>query len=142
RRGPRIPPEWLPALTGLAGGALVAMVFGWVPALLVSGAAFLWCRRAMRRGPPPPDPLRLAATWDLLAACLRAGLPVPTAIRAVADQLPPQAANALKESADLLALGADPDTAWSLAVNCPDTAALARGARRAAQSGTALADLV
>jgi Flp pilus assembly protein TadB len=86
--------------------------------------------------------MTVAATWDLLAACLRAGLPVPTAVAAVAGELPAGAAHALRASADLLALGAAPDTAWAPATSCPDTAALARGARRAAQSGTALADLV
>ncbi|MGH3909416.1 MAG: hypothetical protein ACRDRM_01160, partial [Pseudonocardiaceae bacterium] len=31
------------------------------------------------------EPLALAAAWDLLAACLRAGMAVPLAVRAVAD---------------------------------------------------------
>ncbi|WP_232240928.1 type II secretion system F family protein [Kutzneria sp. 744] len=129
RRGPRVPAEWLPVLTGIAGGALAGVVFGWVPALVVSAAAFLWCRRAMRRGPPPPDPSRLAATWDLLAACLRAGLPVPTAIRAVAADAPPGCAEVLLRTADLLALGSDPVQAWAPALAEPATEALARGAR-------------
>jgi Flp pilus assembly protein TadB len=141
RHGPRVPAEWLPALTGIAGGALAGMVFGWVPALVVSVVAFLWCRRAMRRGPPTPDPLRLAATWDLLAACLRAGLPVPTAIRAVASDAPPGCAELLRRTADLLALGSDPVQAWAPALADPATAALARGARRSARSGTALAEV-
>lgn len=113
--------------TGLAVGAVVAVAVAW------------FLRRARR--PPTADPLTVAATWDLLAACLRAGLPVPTAIRAVAGELPAGAAEALRGSAELLGLGADPEKAWAPATNCPDTAALARGARRAAQSGTALADL-
>ncbi|HTI25453.1 MAG TPA: type II secretion system F family protein [Kutzneria sp.] len=141
RRGRRIPPEWLPALIGLVSGALAAMVFGGVPALVVSTAAFLWCRRTMRRGPPPPDPLRLAATWDLLAACLRAGLPVPTAIRAVATDAPPECAEVLCRTAELLALGSDPVQAWAPALAEPATAALARSARRSARSGTALAEV-
>ncbi|MEV6607252.1 type II secretion system F family protein [Kutzneria sp. NPDC051319] len=141
RRGPRVPAEWLPVLTGIAGGALAGVVFGWVPALVVSAAAFLWCRRAVRRGPPPPDPLRLAATWDLLAACLRAGLPVPTAIRAVAADAPPGCAEVLLRTAELLALGSDPVQAWAPALAEPATEALARGARRSARSGTALAEM-
>jgi len=112
---------------GAAAGAMAAVAVWW------------FLRRARR--PPRADPMTVAASWDLLAACLRAGLPVPTAVTAVAGELPTEASRALKESAELLALGADPNTAWAPATNCPDTAALARGARRAAQSGTALADL-
>lgn len=127
-----------------AAGTFTALAAGW-PAGAIAGplvAATVWWFLRRARQPPKPDPMTVAATWDLLAACLRAGLPVPTAITAVADELPAYAAQALKSSADLLALGADPDTAWAPAARCPDTAALARGARRAAQSGTALADLV
>jgi Flp pilus assembly protein TadB len=121
-----------------------AAVAGW-PAGLFAGTAVavtVWWFLRRARQPPRADPLTIAATWDLLAACLRAGLPVPTAVTAVAGELPADAAKALRASADLLALGADPDTAWQPATNCPHTAVLARGARRAAQSGTALADLV
>jgi Flp pilus assembly protein TadB len=138
-RGDRVTRRLLPA----GAGALIAAAVGW-PTGLVAGAVVAvgvaWFLRRARR-PPRADPLTVAATWDLLAACLRAGLPVPTAIRAVAGELPAGAAQALRSSAELLALGADPDKAWAPATSCPDTAALARGARRAAQSGTALADL-
>lgn len=87
---------------------------------------------------PPPEPRKLdgpferAAAWDLLAACLRAGLPVPTAIQAVDI-------TELGQVADLLRLGADPITAWAPALEQPATAALARAARRTARSGAALA---
>lgn len=131
-------------LLPLAAGTLTAITIGG-PTGAITGAAaaaMTWWFLRRTRQPPRTDQLTVAATWDLLAACLNAGLPVPTAITAVVDQLPPHAAKALKESADLLALGADPDTAWSPATSCADTAALARGARRASQSGTALADLV
>lgn len=138
--GARAPNRVLPA----AAGACTAVALGWpggvVAGLVVTVAMWWFLRRA--RQPPRTDPLTVAATWDLLAACLRAGLPVPTAITAVAGELPPDAARALRSSAELLALGADPDTAWAPATGCPDTAALGRGARRAAQSGTPLADLV
>jgi Flp pilus assembly protein TadB len=131
-------------LVVVAAGAVTAAAVGW-PAGVVTGplvAAALWWFLRRARQPPKTDPMTVAAAWDLLAACLRSGLPVPTAITSVASELPPNAAQALRASADLLALGADPATAWSPATNCPDTAALARGARRAARSGTALADLV
>lgn len=80
-----------------------------------------------------------AATWDLLAACLSSGMAVPAAIRAVAADLPERAGQALRDTADLLALGGDPVDAWSVALDCPATAGLARGARRTARSGAALA---
>lgn len=136
-RGPR-------RLLPIAAGTLTALALGGPTGLVVGAMTAVTLRWFLRRArqPPKTDQLTVAATWDLLAACLRAGLPIPTAVTAVADQLPRHAARALKESAELLALGADPDTAWSPATNCPETAALARGARRASQSGTALADLV
>lgn len=87
---------------------------------------------------PPPDevkpdgPFERAASWDLLAACLRAGLPVPTAIQAVEIE-------ELSQVAELLRLGADPVTAWASALDHPSTALLARAARRTARSGAALA---
>jgi Flp pilus assembly protein TadB len=87
------------------------------------------------------DPLRLASCWDLLAACLRGGLPVPLAVQAVAGHLPVLAADALRHTAELLALGADPVAAWAPALAEPLTAELARGARRSARSGAALADV-
>ncbi|SFR15687.1 Type II secretion system (T2SS), protein F [Lentzea waywayandensis] len=80
----------------------------------------------------PDGPFELAAAWDLLAACLKAGLPVPTAIQAVEMK-------ELSQVAELLKLGADPVTAWASALDQPATALLARAARRTARSGAALA---
>jgi Flp pilus assembly protein TadB len=137
RLRPAKPP---PHLLGAVAGVLAAVVAGPLPGVAVAVAVWWFLRRARR--PPKADPMTVAATWDLLAACLRAGLPVPTAMTVVADELPAEPARALRSSAELLALGADPATAWEPAMSCPDTAPMARGARRAAQSGTALADLV
>ncbi|MGW6448998.1 type II secretion system F family protein [Lentzea sp. NPDC055074] len=80
----------------------------------------------------PDGPFERAAAWDLLAACLKAGLPVPTAIQAVGMR-------ELAQVAELLRLGADPVTAWASALDRPETALLARAARRTARSGAALA---
>ncbi|GGU49544.1 type II secretion system F family protein [Lentzea flava] len=85
-----------------------------------------------KRSAKPDGPFERAAALDLLAACLKAGLPVPTAIRAVGVA-------ELSRTAELLALGADPETAWAPALGQPATAALARAARRTARSGAALA---
>ncbi|WP_081916035.1 type II secretion system F family protein [Saccharothrix sp. NRRL B-16314] len=89
--------------------------------------------------PGPPDPFAQPATWDLLAAALRAGLPVARALHAVLAGVPPGPAQRLREVVDLLTLGADPVDAWAGALHHPDTAPLARAARRTARSGAALA---
>ena len=133
------------AFAGAVGG-LVGVVCGWPRGLpvgcAVAAAAWVGARRLLTgpvRAAGADDQLGLAASWDLLAACLRAGLPVPTAVLAVADRLPRDVAGALRATADLLALGADPVAAWAPALANPATAELARGARRTARSGTALA---
>lgn len=85
-----------------------------------------------------PDPLGVAGTLDLFAACLRAGLPAAAAAGAVAPGAPEPLTSVLRRAADLLALGADPVTAWEQATaGCGDdgVAALARMARRSARSG-------
>ena len=88
---------------------------------------------------PRAEPLGLAAAWDLLAACLRAGMPVPDALGAIAGTVPTAAAEALRRTGELIALGAAPDEAWRPALACAATAPLARAARRTARSGSALA---
>ncbi|WP_345783224.1 type II secretion system F family protein [Actinomycetospora termitidis] len=97
--------------------------------------------RPRSRRPTPRDPWREAGAWDELAACLRAGLPLDVAVRAVADSAPVPTAQALVRVADLVALGADPAEAWAPALDEPSTARLARAARRSARSGAAVADV-
>ncbi len=103
---------------------------------------------ASRRG-TNSDPLAVASVFDLLAACLRAGLPMSAAARAVAASAPPALGTALRKAADLLALGADAATAWGQVA--PDGAgrpgaeevdSLARMARRSARSGASLATAI
>jgi pilus assembly protein TadC len=87
------------------------------------------------------DPLAAASSFDVLAACLRSGMAVSTAAAATALSAPPGLARLLNRAADLLALGADPATAWSNSdVRLGKHAeALLRLARRSASSGAALA---
>ncbi|MBU9766962.1 type II secretion system F family protein [Mycobacterium sp. TNTM28] len=94
-----------------------------------------------RLRPPADDPLAAASTFDLLAACLAAGMAVSTAAAAVASSAPPALAPLLRRAAELLALGADPDRAWSNEIASRDKSAeaLLRLARRSAVSGSALA---
>jgi pilus assembly protein TadC len=66
---------------------------------------------------------------------------VPAAAAETADFAPTALGAVLRRAADLLMLGADPDTAWQLPDGDPDEGcvALARLARRSASSGSALA---
>jgi Flp pilus assembly protein TadB len=99
-------------------------------------------KATVRRGRaenPAAVALRLAATLDLLGSCLRAGLPVPDAVRAVSVGAPPRVGKAFRSTADLLGFGADPVDAWAPVRACAEIAELARAATRTARSGTALA---
>jgi pilus assembly protein TadC len=91
---------------------------------------------------PAQDPLAAASSLDVLAVCLSAGMPVPVAASATASSAPSQLAALLRHAADLLALGADPATAWAPqpGVDLDEhSLALLRLARRSAASGAALA---
>lgn len=124
---------------GLAKGVYALPVAAGAGFVAVFARKYLQRAYRQRKSPGAGERLDAAASWDLLAAGLRAGLAVPEAIRAIIDGLPEQAADALRATADLLALGADPDKAWEPALSYPPTAELARAARRTALSGAALA---
>jgi pilus assembly protein TadC len=152
RTAPR-PPRPMPAREGLvpglallAVGAAAGAAGSGAVAAIASGAGLavivLLPRWRAHRLRPRPDPLGLAGAWDQLAACLRAGLSLDRAARAVVPVLPAAAGAALGRVADLVALGADPATAWAPALDEPGTARLARAARRSARSGAAVADVV
>jgi pilus assembly protein TadC len=104
--------------------------------------------RLTAEGPPrgrnesaKDDPLATASSLDVFAACLRSGMAVSTAASATAPSAPAPLARVLNRAADLLALGAEPATAWTTSGGAADNGALAvmRLARRSASSGTALA---
>ncbi|MFI5715155.1 type II secretion system F family protein [Nocardia sp. NPDC051750] len=100
-------------------------------------------RRVVREARGPIDPVAVATLFDLLAACLRAGLPADAAVRAVLPSCPASLAALLRRAADLLAMGADPGTAWATSAAAPpEFEALARLARRSARSGSSLAAAV
>jgi pilus assembly protein TadC len=100
--------------------------------------------RPVRESAPVHDPLGGASALDLFAVCLSSGMAVSTAARATAPSAPPALARILGRAADLLALGADPATAWAPPAGDVDeqSRALLRLARRSAASGAALADSV
>lgn len=124
----------------------VALLIGADPARVRARAAP--APKARRRLPrvPASDPLAAASTFDLLAACLTAGMAVSTAAAAASASAPPPLAPLLRRAAELLALGADPNRAWvvgnegnAAASQDKNTEALLRLARRSAASGSALA---
>ncbi len=90
-----------------------------------------------------------AATFDVLAVCLRAGLPVADAAREAAADAPEPLRGVLLRAAELLALGADAQEAWRTPppaprrrwrrppAECADAArALCALARRSARAGS------
>ncbi|MFT4042829.1 MAG: type II secretion system F family protein [Gordonia sp. (in: high G+C Gram-positive bacteria)] len=94
------------------------------------------------------DPFAVAAALDLFAVCLRTGLPVPITAAALARTAPGSLAVPLAETAELLALGAEPERAWAVPstgdarqnnASAPDYfGELATLARRSARAGSAL----
>jgi len=123
----------------VAGLSLLFLAGVWWGAGAAAGAWWLLRRSRRPRAPDIADRLRLAGTLDLLAACLRAGLPVPTALAAVADLAPTGASDALRSASGLLALGAGPEEAWAPVRARPDLGELAVAAIRTARSGTVFA---
>lgn len=138
----------------------VALLVAAIAVVLVPGRVAVSRRmRALGRSPTATpeagsgsakaDPLGSASAFDLLAACLRAGLPMAAAARASAGTAPPVLRASLLRAADLLALGADAATAWERAAadavgsaGAEEVESLARMARRSARSGSSLAAAV
>jgi pilus assembly protein TadC len=127
----------------------VALLSGPGPSMVRARAAMaIRAPRTARQSVRRPDPLAVASSLDVLAVCLAAGMAVSTAAAATAASAPPSLARVLRRAADLLALGADPDVAWSAPADLPSssldpqTDALLRLARRSSISGVALAEAV
>lgn len=90
---------------------------------------------------PSGDLLAVASSLDVLAACLTSGMAVASAAAASGESAPRPLADVLNRAAGLLALGADPITAWSAPKPSRDRrmVTLQRLAIRSAASGAALA---
>lgn len=87
---------------------------------------------------PRTDPFATASALDVFAVCLESGMGVAHAAAATAPSAPERLRRTLQRAADLLALGADPETAW-LVDSDGELDSLTRLARRSATSGSALA---
>lgn len=135
-------------MTGVAAMACGAALLIWAPRTAYARRRL----RAPRTGRPGGKPTetspvrdnvhRAAATLDLVAACLRAGMPPSAAALTVSRYDTSSLGAALRRSADMLSLGATPEVAWSSRDDTPVVQALAKAVRRASHTGTNLADAV
>jgi len=138
----RAVPHIATTLGGASAAVLVGGVAGMVVGAIVTAAGWWAIHRTRRPRAPTVDiaaRLRLAGTLDLLAACLRAGLPVSSALDAVAGTAPAPARAALHSTAGLLALGSRPGEAWAPVQAVPGLGELAVAAIRTSRSGAAFA---
>jgi pilus assembly protein TadC len=136
------------ALRWVAAGAVVAtatVLFGPMPGglggllaapIVVRLVGLAQAREATRV--PADVARRIPLVLDLLAAGLRGGLPVVTAVSSVAPLAGAPLAAQLDKVAGLLRFGAQPATAWA-ALDNPALAPIARTAVRSAESGVRLA---
>lgn len=85
------------------------------------------------------DPLAMASALDVFAVCLSCGMSVSAAATVTGPAAPPALRAVLCRAADMLALGAPAEEAWSATVEDRTCQALVRLARRSAVSGSALA---
>lgn len=118
-------------LLGIARGGLVAVA-------LAPGAAFGTGRLAGRTSKIRQD-TALALTLDLMAAALRGGQPLASALVLAAPAAHGTVSNALTRVGGLLRLGADPAEAWGELAGDPVLASVAGTACRSAHSGVRLA---
>jgi Flp pilus assembly protein TadB len=139
--------RWLVVAVGAVGAvgwAVGGVAVGFGGALVASGLAALAAvgfRRLLESGTAErTEPgAELASCWELLAACLEAGLPVAGAVLATAAPLTGAAGSGMRRVAGLLELGSDPVDAWRTVEHRQALAAFARAAARSAGTGAALA---
>ena len=133
----------LPLAAGVAGAGALLAVFG-VAALPVAaavGAGLHWATGHLPAAADDPgsDPA-LPLTLELAAAALRAGRPVPDALRLAAPAGGPVLRSRLAVVSGLLALGEAPGQAWAALGSSGILEDVARAAARSSDSGVRLAD--
>jgi pilus assembly protein TadC len=125
-------------LAGVAGCGVGLLVGGAAGAVLAVGTGLAADRLLRRQQSPGTGAVlteELPGAVDLLAVCLAAGLPVGSAVAAVAETVPDPLAAALRSVAGLYRMGAEPRRAWA---DAPDELApLGRVLVRAGESGSA-----
>ena len=130
------------ALSGLSVGVLVGGWPGVVAAVLVAWLVHRYLRGlvpARVRREREQAALDLPFALDLLAASLRAGLPVDHAVRVVATAIGGPVGTCLTRVAGSLDLGLTPERAWEVLHQLPAGARLAGAVARSTTSGAALA---
>ena len=138
-----LPRRTAAALVGLAAAMVLGGWSGVMAGLLVGAAVEFGIRRlepAERRRARVIRAGELPTVLDLLAVCLRAGMPMVGAEELVAAAFPGLLARDLRTSASLQRLGATAATAWSEQVDDEVLGAVARAVSRSAESGSRLAD--
>ncbi len=142
----RMSPTALAWVGALAGGLLCVIIAGPIGAVAAAigvPVAASALRRRIARAPVPTDTASRAAlplTCDLIAAGLRSGAAVPTALTAAARTAPAGLRDELNRVAALLSLGTSAREAWSALARDPVIGSVAVVAARSADSGIRLAD--
>lgn len=126
----------LASLVLLPGGA------GLVGAALLGPAAFLALGRIRRGRDTARAAAQLPQALDFIAVCLDAGLPLPSALDAVARVSPTPTSDVMEKVASQLAIGRGGQEAWLQLRADPVWGRVASDIARAEHSGTALADLL
>lgn len=144
------------AAVGVAGIVLAPGLW-WivVPIAGLTGLLFARLPTGLSAAQRAADRSLVAVHAELLASCLDAGMAVGPALRAVSDVMTERDSDAaptgqgrggplavLDAVAAMLALGAEPGTAWRIADLDDDLAPLAAAARRSAAGGGGLAQAV
>jgi pilus assembly protein TadC len=127
-------------------GVATALVVGGVFGIAAGAAVFVAADQVVRKLEPAQVRQRrqsreaeLPLTLDLLAVCLRAGMPLVAALETVADALPGPFSADLRVVAGLQRLGAAAPAAWAELAADQDLAPVARAVGRSAESGSRLA---
>ena len=118
-----------------AVGAVVATVAG-----LFTIATIHACCRDGRSPPARGGRRALPLALELIAAALRSGAPLPTAVDAVAVISGLSVGPELARAATMLRLGADPAEAWARIASVDEAGLLGAVATRSARSGMRLAE--
>jgi pilus assembly protein TadC len=133
-------------LAAAALGLAVALVLGGVTGIGAGLGIAGIADRVLRRLEPAADRRRrqlrtaeLPLVLDLLAVCLRSGMPLVAALETVAQARPGPLSADLGVVAGLQRLGSPAGAAWSDHTNDPDLATVGRAVARSAESGSRLA---
>lgn len=123
------------------------LLVGGIPGIVAAAVAFTVTTLILSHRESPESKqtrTRLTADLpfaaDLMAACLQAGHPIPTATETAATAIEGPLGERLTWIGSQLRLGADPAPTWTYLTADPPTAPLGRTMSRSAQTGAPVAD--